>query len=168
MNTLFKNKSKGDKKPSNVFLPYLIMVSIERSLNRNSKGQYRIVSEVMLLGVGIIVTLFIFLSFQDLENRTKDLSLRDQLNSVSNLVSSAIIKAKYENTTMRLDLPSKLSGSSYRISASSDFLVVEVIDDPIKNITRFLNMGEYNITGSLVSEFVEVSSKGKNIELKGY
>ena len=81
------------------------------------KGQYRIVSEIILFLMGILITSFVVINFGNVENSVRKISLRDQMESVSDTVATAIAKvANIGNATIRLSIPDKLSNSVYIIA----------------------------------------------------
>ncbi|MBI5061464.1 MAG: hypothetical protein HZB67_04075 [Candidatus Aenigmarchaeota archaeon] len=131
----------------------------------SEKGQYRIVNEVFLFAIGILIAIFIMMSFQDLEKKTEEYAAADQLNSISNAVFTGIIKVAGDNSTIRLRIPN--DGGKYSISARDGNLIVKLTDNPADNVTRFLNMEEYIIIGDVSAEYVEISSLGNHITIRG-
>ena len=81
-----------------------------------SKGQYRVISEILLFLVGILITSYIIINFGNVENTIKKISLRDQMESVSDIVATAIAKvASADNATIRLSIPYLISSNQYKI-----------------------------------------------------
>jgi hypothetical protein len=130
---------------------------------KRDKGQYKIVSEIFIFAVGIVVTAFILLSFQDLGKRTGDYASLDQLTQLSDSVAASILKASESNSTVRLQLGS----GSYRVAVENGYLIISMADNPKINVTRFLNMGEYNIKGNTVSEYIIIAANGNTIDIRG-
>ena len=98
--------------------------SIKRKIACNSyrgkKGQYRIISEILLFLVGILITSFVIIDFGNVESSVKKVSLKDQLESVGDTVATAIVKvANVDNATIRLSIPDKVSNNIYKISITS-------------------------------------------------
>ncbi len=131
----------------------------------SNKGQYKIVNELFLFAVGILLTAFVLFSFQDVEKKTEDYASMDKINGISNMVFSGIVKVAGDNSTLKLHIPNQ--GGRYRISARNNYLVVSAVDNPAHNVTRFLNMGEYIIIGDVAAEYVEISSSGSSITIRG-
>ena len=81
------------------------------------RGQYRIISEIILFSVGILITGYVLINFNSLQSSTAALTLDDQMNGVADAVATAIIKvASEDNASLRLVIPDKISGSIYKIS----------------------------------------------------
>ena len=86
----------------------------------SKKGQYRIVSEILLFLVGMLITTFVIINFGSVENSVKKISLNDQLESVGDTVATAIAKvASFDNATIRLSIPDKVSNNVYRITITN-------------------------------------------------
>ncbi len=137
---------------------------------RYSKGQYRIISEILLFGVGIIIMSYVIVNFDTLENSVQEITINDQLNSVADLVSTAVVKvANQENATIRIKVPSKISDSFYRISlkdADGGKLVIREIDGPAFVERQLFNIN-YNNTinnGNIINNS-EVISSAQFIEI---
>ena len=96
------------------------------------KGQYRIISEIILFGVGILITSYVIINFNNLQSAVKEITLDDQMNSVADVVSAAVIKvASADNASIRLVIPDKISDSIYRIAirdADGGKLVISKLD----------------------------------------
>jgi len=129
------------------------------------KGQYRIISEIFLFAIGVFVTIFIVMSFQGLESKTKEYSTRDQLQQTSNIIASAILKSAGSNSTVKIYIGRTVG--NYRVAVETGYLTVSLADNPKINVTRFLNMGEYNIYGNAVSDYIIITSNGTAIEIRG-
>ena len=85
------------------------------------KGQYRIISEILLFSIGIMITGYVIINFSNLQGTVRDVSVRDQLSSVADLVASAVAKvANTENSTVELTIPDQISGTFYRISIKDE------------------------------------------------
>ena len=85
------------------------------------KGQYRIVSELILFGMGILITSYVVINFNNVQDNLQGITAYDQMNAVADSVSNAIVKASStENSTIDIRVPDKISGSSYRIALWSD------------------------------------------------
>ncbi len=81
------------------------------------KGQYRVVSEILLFLIGILITGFVIVNFGNVEDSVRKISLRDQMESISDTVATAIAKiANMDNATIRLSIPDEISDSIYVVS----------------------------------------------------
>lgn len=134
------------------------------------KGQYRIVMEIMLFGIGIAITTFVIMNFNNLQANIETASLKNQMDPIINDVINAIIKASHtENSTIRIEIPTTISQRPYKLFIE-DWENLTVIDlkDPTINITRkIFNIDEPNkrIEGEVVSGggIVEVTYNSTNI-----
>lgn len=135
------------------------------------RGQYRIISEIILFSVGILITGYVIVNFNNLENAAKQLTLDDQANSVADLVATAIIKAASEdNATIRLTIPERISGSPYMIAlrdAGGGKLIISKLNGTVLVERQLFNMRHDNTIGTdnIVIENSEVFSSAQYIEI---
>jgi len=137
---------------------------------RYSKGQYRIISEILLFGVGILITSYVIVNFDNLQSATKQLTLNDQMNNVADLVSTAIVKASIQdNATIRLTIPDKISDSIYRISikdAGGGKIIISKLDGTASVERQLFNINYNNtINNGNVINNSEVASSAQFIEI---
>jgi len=135
------------------------------------KGQYRVVTEVLLFAIGVAITSYVVLSFSNVHDVTTDLSLRDNMNGVANLVANAMVKSSInENSTIRISIPDQISRYVYIITVSGDEIIVSSIDKPDIFVTKQLfNMSQnYIISGETVSsaKFIEIRLVDNEIRLR--
>jgi len=135
------------------------------------KGQYRIVTEVMLFAIGVAITSYVILSFGNVHAAIADLSLRDNMDGVANLVVNGLVKASaIKNTTLRIEIPDKIAQYTYKIALSGDQINVSSMDKPdIFVIKQLFNMSQnYIISGETVSsaKFIEIVFDGTQIKIK--
>ena len=130
------------------------------------KGQYRIVSEIILFLMGILITSFVIVNFGNVENSVRKISLRDQMESVSDAVATAIAKvANIDNATIRLSIPDELSDSVYVIAireADGGKLVIHTLDGNASIERQIFNI-DYDNTNSnnhIINNSEVVSSAG--------
>ena len=139
------------------------------------KGQYKVLTEVILFGLGVAIASFVILSFQTVQTNVIELAVEDNMRSVSNLITTAVIKvAEAGVASMRLEIPKDISEHSYIISVDGDLLVLASLEKPDINVTQQL----FNITqnhniiimGNVLSSssrYLEVSSEdGINIIIR--
>ena len=124
------------------------------------KGQYRVLSEVMIFGIGIAITSFIIISFQSVQENITKISLEDNLMSVSNLIATSIVRvAESGNSDLRLKIPQSIAEQSYIISTDDDMLILRFTEKPDINVTQQL----FNITQNhniiVMGNFLDSSSR---------
>jgi hypothetical protein len=134
------------------------------------KGQYRIVSELILFGVGIMITTYVLVNFGNVKETISGVTLADQLESVADSVSVAMVAAyNTENSTIRMIIPTKLSDEIYRIAirdADGGKLIVSTIDGKMSIERQLFNMDYDNIVLKKgVINNSEVVSTGQLIEI---
>lgn len=145
------------------------------SARRNCKGQYRIMSEILLFSIGIMITGYVIINFNNLQEATKKITLRDQMENVADVVSTAIVKASTTaNTSVRLTIPDKISGSIYRISikqanaagVGGGILNISTLDGSASVERQLFNM-DYDNTNSNNNRIdnSEVTSSSQFIEV---
>lgn len=138
--------------------------------NRSGKGQYRIISEILLFAIGIMIVGYVIVNFNDLQEAAKGITVNDQLENVADIVSVAIVKtANVENATIRLTIPDKVSGSIYRISikdADGGKLIINTLDG-LATVERQLFNINYDNTDSSnnIINNSEVISSAQFIEI---
>lgn len=134
------------------------------------KGQYRIISEILLFAIGIMITGYVILNFNNLQESAKDITIKDQLENVADAVAAGIVKsANTGNATVRLTVPNRISGSLYRISikdADGGKLVINTLDG-LATVERQLFNINYDNTNSSnnVVNNSEVTSSAQFIEI---
>ena len=121
------------------------------------KGQYRIISEIILFGVGILITSYVIVNFDSLQSATQEITLDDQMNNIADLVATAIVKVStHDNATIRLTVPDKISDSIYRISikdADGGKIVITKLGGTASVERHIFNINYNNIinTGSVIN-----------------
>jgi hypothetical protein len=134
-----------------------------------SKGQYRLVSEILLFGIGILITGYVIINFNALQDSVRDLTLKDQMNNIADLVSTAIVKiATADNASIRLTIPGTLSDSPYRISikdADGGKLIISRLDGSALVERQLFNINYNNTISSNVINNSEVVSSAQFIEI---
>lgn len=137
-----------------------------------SKGQHTIVREVFLFAIGVAITSFIVLSFNNVKNTSTNLALEDQMTKVANTVAGSVIKLSQikDNSTIKLSLPEKLSEEIYIIKMNENGIRVYIFENPSINITKkmFNITKSYVISGEVVStgKFFEIVSENSNIWIR--
>lgn len=139
------------------------LFSPSRNSRNSRKGQYKIVSEVLMFGIGIGIAVLVVGVFQNVSKTVFDVGIDDQLYEVATLVSSSIIKVMESSTdaTLSLRVPPKLSDKEYMIavetnaSTNSYQVVVFMEKNPeMRIVQKLFNIGQDNniiITGAVLS-----------------
>lgn len=135
------------------------------------KGQ-KVISEIMLFAVGVLITAFVIFNYQGLQDSLSDLVIKDGLLSVSDLLSTGIVKVSETNSIIRLKIPTKIAGSVYMIEISNDNIVLTSFEKPSINITKqLINITQsHNITilGNVLfspAGYVQIQHEGGNITI---
>lgn len=108
------------------------------------KGQYIILSEIMLFAIGAIITIFVILNYQNVQGILTEMTLRDNLLSVSDTISAGIVKTAESNSIVRVKIPYQISGHVYTITVKNDTIILASFENPAINVTQQL----FNITQS--------------------
>ncbi|MBI4171085.1 MAG: hypothetical protein HY514_05275 [Candidatus Aenigmarchaeota archaeon] len=134
------------------------------------KGQYRIIVEIMLFGLGVAITGFVLLSFQDLQKNADEIAIKDQMSTVLNTAINAVVKASLTNNAIiRLDIPVSVSGRTYKLFVENDknLTAIDLTDTTINVSREIFNIDEPNnrVTGDVVSSagVAEISYSGSKI-----
>ena len=142
-------------------------------------GQYRIVSEILLFAVGLAIASFVAVTFDDLQVSLANTAARDQMASVSNLISTSVIKSMTENATIRLQIPERVSNEVYTISferaaggacsIGNCVLRLRTLESGIATTQELFNISQSHIiTGSVYSSarYVEIRSNRSTITIE--
>ena len=124
------------------------------------KGQYRIVSEILTFGLGILITIYVVVNFNNIQDFITKTSKEQQYRSTANVVRTYTILSSYSNSSIRFSLPYQIAGKPYNvilndgscsIGESCSILVFdpetgESISKEIFNMTQ-----SYSINGDVIS-----------------
>ncbi len=137
------------------------------------KGQYRIVTEIIIFGVGVGILSFIIVNFSSIEDSISRTSVNSQLKSASNIVMLGIVKASLNtNSSIRISMPSSFSGNSYMISledcktGGGCLMVLSKYSGTINVSRGIFNINQsYNITGWAISSanYIDITSNNSDI-----
>jgi hypothetical protein len=135
------------------------------------KGQYRIVTEVILFAIGVAITGYIVISFGNIHTTVTELSLKDNMNGVANMIANGLLKASLtENSTVRIEIPDQISKYVYMVSLDDDEITVSTDTEPqVTVVKQLFNMSQnYIISGEAVSsaKFLDVIFDGSNLKIK--
>lgn len=135
-----------------------------------SKGQYRIVSELILFGLGIMVTSYVVTNFDNIKQSLGEITMKDQLDGIMDSVAVSVVKlSEAENGSIRLSIPERVSGKQYRISikdADGGKIVVNTLDGQLVLERQLFNIDYDNsIPANRIINNSEVTSTAQNIEI---
>ncbi len=140
------------------------------------KGQFRIVSEILIFAIGIFLVIFVVQNFQSVQQPISKISLRDQLTGVSDSIATAVVKAYVSGgaASIIIRVPARVSESAYSIKITDNKLVVQSIKNPGIYVTNglfkigesyFNIIAEDGLTGTV--EYIKVSFDGSQIKIEG-
>ena len=130
------------------------------------KGQYRIVSELILFGMGVIITSYVIINFNNVQDNLRGITAYDQMNAVADAVSNAVVKAaNTENSTIYVRVPDKISDSSYWIELRGDSggkLRVSTTDRKVMVERQLFNINYDNVisSNSIINDSEILSNAG--------
>jgi len=133
------------------------------------KGQYRVIMEVLLFGIGVAITSFILVNFANLQKNTAIVSTEDQMETVLNSITNGIVKAsQMPNSIIRIEIPKSVSGKTYKlfIQNKNNIVAVDLEDTSISVSRKLFNLNEsLLIKGEVVSSagIVEIKNDGSTI-----
>ncbi len=133
------------------------------------KGQHRIINEILIFTIGITITSFVLVSFQNISDGMSRIAVQDQLTSVSNLISSGIIKVAGTQATVSLRIPRDVSGMMYKIHLEDNTVTLYTIENPILVSRQIFNIGHpYIIKGEVFSsaEYIDIKSDVSGIVIE--
>ena len=148
-----------------------------------SKGQTRVIGEMLLFAIGVMILSYIMIIFGIVQTGVYDLSVTDQLQSTALFVKSTAVKltnAEDAVSSMIIELPLRLSGEEYGIKLQTvgeapdiKYLVnVSILADPDTFVTEVLfNTGsdyiiqETVLRSSSIYYVVKLEKKGNEKEL---
>ena len=143
------------------------------------KGQYRVVSEILMFGLGILITIYVVVNFNNIEGFITKTSKEQQYRSTVNVVRTFMILSSYSNSSVKLSLPYQIAGKPYNIILNDGTCSIyepcsiivldpetgESISKEIFNMTQ-----SYNINGDVISTArdFEITNDGSSINVKRY
>ena len=136
------------------------------------KGQYRLVSEILLFVLGILIASFSAFTLSSTETDITEASIEDQMGAISDFLTLAIVKVFEigENSSIMLKMPRYFSSRVYKIRGYQGTLVVSLYEDERINVTHeIFNISESkNIIGMITSssEYVMITNNMTTIEIR--
>ncbi len=137
------------------------------------KGQYRIVMEIMLFGIGIAITSFVLVSFHDIQKNTDEISVRNQMDTVLNSVLNGIVKSSLtKSSIVRVEIPQTIAGRTYTIFVQNNknLTAMDLKDSSINASREIFNIDAPNnrVSGEVTSSarVVEIAYDGSKITVQ--
>ena len=104
-----------------------------------SFGQFKLVEETFLFLIGIVLISIILFSFRTAETRLESASINDQFSSIAEYVLNGIVKiAEFDNASIQLRIPKRISDKIYVISFEGDNLTVYDYENPSIKVSEEL------------------------------
>lgn len=81
------------------------------------KGQVKVFNELLIFAIGLGLAVLVLQIFDTIENQSESIIAKDQLEEVSNLVTSAILQANLseEYYSTNIEIPEKIANNQYRL-----------------------------------------------------
>lgn len=120
------------------------------------RGQYRIINEMLIFNIGIILVVFTWGMFNDLQDRLKKFAIEEQLNWISKELQYVMTKliTISKNATIKVRVPKIIFDESYIIKGNRS-LIIKSASAKIED--KFFKLGEsYNITGYMMSAQIDI------------
>ncbi len=140
------------------------------------KGQYRIVTEIIIFGIGVGILSFIIVNFNSIEDSVSRTAINSQLKSASNIVMLGIVKTSLNvNSSIRVDIPSSFSGNNYVVSlegcktGGNCLMMLSRYSGTINVSQGIFNINQsYNITGWAISSanYIDIISNNSDITFR--
>jgi len=135
------------------------------------KGQQTIINEIFLFAFGLLLAIFVYFFFLYFNNWLSELIIKENLETISTLLSSSIIKF-YEtkgNGTIKINIPSQISDKSYIIEAFGNRIIAYEIYSPqniVSNGLFYISLDK-NINGAVASSYgyTKIKFNSTNIEI---
>ena len=142
-------------------------------------GQYRIISEILIFALGLAIATFVVITFSGLRDSISEISTQDQMNSISNLISTSLIKAMDDGTIIRVRIPDTISGEVYTMTfqrVNDDpcilgdcILKLSTVETGITTTQQLFNISQTHIINGNVfstSRYIEIRTVGNQITVR--
>ncbi|MEM7819574.1 MAG: hypothetical protein QXD48_01975 [Candidatus Aenigmatarchaeota archaeon] len=134
------------------------------------KGQYRIITEIMLFAIGLSITSYIVISFGNVQEVMMNITMKDNMNDIANLILNGLIKSSMNiNSTIKLSIPEKISNEEYKISIKNDEIRISSLKTGVYIVRQLFNISQsYSINTEVVSmaKFIEIVNENNEIKIK--
>ncbi|HLD49262.1 MAG TPA: hypothetical protein VJB11_02765 [archaeon] len=134
------------------------------------KGQYRILNEVLLFTIGIAILSFVIISFSNVQENVNMIVMDNDLETVSDIFATGIIKSLYMNSSIRVAIPTEFSDESYIISIGGNTIKLTSTKNPSYVVSKELfNINQnHNIKGDALSsgEFFSIETRGNTTYIR--
>ncbi len=135
------------------------------------KGQQTIINEIFLFAFGLLMAVFVSFFFLYFNNWLSELTVTENLETISTLLSSSILKF-YETKgdgIIEINIPSQIGDKSYIIEAFGNRIIAYEMYSPQKIVSRglFYISLDKNINGVVASSYgyAKIKFNSTNIEI---
>lgn len=133
------------------------------------KGQNIVVEEVLVFGIGLVLALGLFTTFQTFGNQAQTSVAREKLSTIASYVRATIMQATqiHGSGKVFMSVPHELSGSSYLIDLNTSQLAVVSADGHSHAMQLHGVESTYALQGQAHSEAdrIFVEKNGQNITI---
>ncbi|MBS3056044.1 MAG: hypothetical protein J4473_01270 [Candidatus Aenigmarchaeota archaeon] len=120
-----------------------------------SKGLYIIIGEVLVFAIGVFILFLSAVYFIGLQNNIRDITAKDQLNELGDMLVANIMKnveLNATNATIRVRIPMTVSNDKYSIMLANGKLKLTSFDNLHVVEKELFNIGDnYVIQGYITS-----------------
>ena len=120
-----------------------------------SKGLYIIIGEVFVFAIGVFILFLSAVYFIGLQNNIRDITAKDQLNELGDMLVANIMKnveLNATNATIRVRIPMTVSNDKYSIMLANGKLKLTSFDNLHVVEKELFNIGDnYVIQGYITS-----------------
>ena len=135
------------------------------------KGQQTLINEIFLFAFGLLLVVFVSFFFLYFNNWLTDITVKENLETVSALLSSSILKV-YEmggEGLIKIKIPQQINDKSYGIEALGNRIILYDLYSPQISAIRelfYISLNK-NIMGSAVSSYgyIKIKFNNTNIEI---
>ncbi|MBI4896501.1 MAG: hypothetical protein HY832_03040 [Candidatus Aenigmarchaeota archaeon] len=134
------------------------------------KGQYKVISQILIFAIGIAVAGFVLISFDRVGNVVHDASINDGLVGVSDIIVNAISRAvQQDGTNITIQIPKKIGDTPYTIAMNATHLILKPMGVSSITVSRevFNIDAQYTVISIPSSaEFIDISFSNNNVGMK--
>jgi hypothetical protein len=119
---------------------------------KTRKAQSLVFEQVLLFSMGVVIFIVCFAAFSVYQSYFSQVSTNDQMNQVSDIIVSEIIKLTQKeyavNSTIELNIPARIGDRAYIVELSNEELDITIPEpNGITKTTTIFNLGAYQFDG---------------------